>query len=258
MPFFTECQLNVTFHRNMPLFLSTSAAWIVGSVQINKNIKIICLNSVMYDSKRSYSTTLKAKCLENTSFKTKEFGVIDISELKCDKDVHLTENKLSEKYCVKEPSELMGIGFKLETEWIGIFDACIDKNTNVTYFIKYSMNIKMRNQMPKDYAETQLLSFKSEDDLGCRTNGVSKCCFAKKQLLSPEDVLPGLQQIAVYNYRNFITQWSSCGTEVGYSCYYFKVYLKKISILQFFIITFRYSVMIKCIFQRLYHQSFLI
>lgn len=212
----------------------------------------------MYDSKRSYSTTLKAKCLENTSFKTKEFGIIDISELKCDKDVHLTENKLSEKYCVKEPSELMGIGFKLETEWIGIFDACIDKNTNVTYFIKYSMNIKMRNQMPKDYAETQLLSFKSEDDLGCRTNGVSKCCFAKKQLLSPEDVLPGLQQIAVYNYRNFITQWSSCGTEVGYSCYYFKVYLKKISILQFFIITFRYSVMIKCIFQRLYHQSFLI
>ncbi|CAH0719131.1 unnamed protein product, partial [Brenthis ino] len=39
------------------------------------------------------------------------------------------------------------------------------------------------------------------------------CCFTKRQLVSPKDVLPGLSQLATYNYLNVVPHWSTCGTE---------------------------------------------
>lgn len=166
----------------------------------------------MSDGKRTFPSLVVATCLENTTFTTIEYGTIDISLLKCDKEVTLTTKLLNKQYCINEPSELMNVGFKLQTRLIVIFDVCINRTKNITHFIKHAIAKDISNVQRDDL----LLESKSNNNLNCTKNIDNQCCFGKKQLISPEDILPGLQRIAAYSESNFFPQWSSCGTEVGY------------------------------------------
>ncbi|CAH0719141.1 unnamed protein product, partial [Brenthis ino] len=222
------CQMNMTFNRNMPLFLEPNSSWILTDKKtINTEIKIDCLNEYISDGERKFISPLWAKCIGKTIFKT-DFGNIDISKLKCDRPINIKIQGTNER-CIKGNSELVQVGFEVKTSFISVYDVCIDKIKNYPCFIKYALNENMANSIPTElvhYVKSPYMPFIFEDLYDCSNQlksiyaktGVNlsegnKCCFTRKQLVSPKDMLPGIAQIATYTYVNVIPQWSTCGTE---------------------------------------------
>ncbi|CAH0719138.1 unnamed protein product, partial [Brenthis ino] len=212
----------------MPLFLEPNSTWILTDKKtINTEIKIDCVNEYISDGKRKFISPLWAKCIGNSIFKT-DFGNIDISNLKCDGPINIAIKGTNEP-CIKGNSELVQVGFQVKSSFLSVYDVCIDKIKNYPCFIKYALNENMANSTPTElvhYVESSYMPFKFEDLYDCSNQlksiyaktGVNlsegnKCCFTRKQLVSPKDMLPGIAQIATYTYVNVIPQWSTCGTE---------------------------------------------
>ncbi|OWR49308.1 hemicentin-2 [Danaus plexippus plexippus] len=121
--------------------------------------------------------------------------------------------------------------FLLSCPGSSVYDVCLDHEQKIPLFAKQTSNKGIAlNAPPGDYTfvESKYLPFHFGDMYDCDSqlrfisSSIGKsikpvkdveCCFTKRQLINPRDVLPGLSQVAVYSYLNVIPHWSTCGTK---------------------------------------------
>ncbi|XP_013195509.1 hemicentin-1 [Amyelois transitella] len=159
-----------------------------------------------------------AKCIKGSNFLV-EGEEYKFSDLKCSMKI-VPEVKKRGFRCGHANTEIVDVGYRNEDKFMPVYEVCLDKSNNVAIFTKITLRRTLSDIDPK-YSDW----FDSENDVyNCDwlkllanlykwTFGNDTCCFDKRQLVSPKDVMPGLPQLATYSKLNVIPQWSSCNSE---------------------------------------------
>ncbi|XP_045778362.1 hemicentin-1-like [Maniola jurtina] len=232
-----ECTLNIdkSFEMKQPLLLSSedinlpalrSADGLL-KIPAEHSILMFCPNSFINIDGIKYGDHLNGSCVDNSILNINGINV-DFSNIRCnDKIVPLT--KSTGVHCGPGNTELLNIGYDIGSEFVGIYDVCINKDSKLPLYTKFDMYPIIEDTIPNEKIEfvgSKHLPFKFEDMYNCllqrhsilsltgkRLSTDNRCCFAKRQLVNPRDVVPGYQQVATYNYLNVIPKWGTCGTE---------------------------------------------
>ncbi|XP_052744750.1 hemicentin-1 isoform X2 [Bicyclus anynana] len=229
-----ECVLNTNndFKTHQPLLLSPELTSLrsdngILSIQASHNILMICPNTFINIDGIKFGEHLNGTCVDGSIFNING-NPVDITNIRCnDKIVPLTKSTTIR--CGPGNTKLLNIGYSVGFEFIGIYDVCIETRRKRPLYAKHEMHPLAANAVPNeaiDYVESRYLPYKFEDMYNCREqrdNILSltgkrlstnhKCCFAKRQLVNPKDVILGYQQVATYSYLNVIPKWGTCGAE---------------------------------------------
>ncbi|XP_039747746.1 hemicentin-1-like isoform X2 [Pararge aegeria] len=230
-----ECVLNIdnNFKMQQPLLLSTEELpalhGAVGQLRIpaSHSMLMICPNTFINIDGINYGDNLKGSCINGSIFDI-DGRYVDFSDIRCnDKVVPLTKN--TGIACGPGYTELLKIGYNVGVEFMSIYDVCFDKRLKLPLYAKHDINPMAADSVPNesiDYVKNKHLPFEFDDMYNCgqqrdsilfltgkRLSTNNRCCFAKRQLVNPRDVITGYQQVATYNYLNVIPKWGTCGTE---------------------------------------------
>ncbi|XP_034836584.1 hemicentin-2-like [Maniola hyperantus] len=232
-----ECTLNIdrNFEMKQPLLLSSedinlpalrSADGLL-KIPAKHSILMFCPNSFINIDGIKFGDHLNGTCVDNSILNINGINV-DFANIRCnDKIVPLT--KSTGVRCGPGSTELLNIGYDIGFEFVGIYDVCINKHSKLPLYTKFDMYPIIEDTIPNEkieFVRSKHLPFQFEDMYNClrqrnstlsltgkRLSTDNRCCFAKRQLVNPRDVVPGYQQVATYNYLNVIPKWGTCGTE---------------------------------------------
>lgn len=237
--FFAECLLDTgnNFKMQQPLLLSPEdiESLVLRStdgllrIPSSYNVIMVCPNSFITIKGVNFGDHLNGTCIDGSMFKINNEFDVDFSEIRCnDEIVPLTRNTGTN--CGPGKTELLNIGYDVGYEFMGIYDICFDKTHKVPLYAKHEMHPMAADALPTEkieFEESRHLPFIFEDMYNCyqqrrsilsitgkRLSTNNKCCFAKRHLVNPRDVIKGYQQVATYNHLNVIPKWGTCGMEV--------------------------------------------
>lgn len=215
---------------NYPLILSHTHQLITQrSIGLGGKIFIYCPDSLLIYNEERLGSYISAYCINETQFlvNDKEY---DISNIKCKEKIKPKYHKTNTA-CAPGNTELVQVRFEVKSQIFSVFDVCIDKDKYKIHFVRYIMHSGIANTSlaGATFTNNELLPLNFNDIYNCNsqlksiyaTTGekLSKdgnCCFGKRQLVSPMDVLPGVMQETTYTYLNVVPVWSSCGQEVHF------------------------------------------
>nr|XP_034836318.1 hemicentin-1-like [Maniola hyperantus] len=228
-----ECLMNIEndFTARQPILIAgyKKREWPVfkvsgGTLRMRKqkNFKLFCPNSFISYGSSNYGNDLKISCAGDSLF---ELGkrAVKASDITCNQPVFPVARNLSVVKCLGHDTKILHVGFDVDGAPMNVFRVCFNEKTNMTLYAMHSMHKAIAHTIPKHvagYTRGTTLSFEFDEiyDCGNQVNAISpftseKCCFKRRQLVNPMDVLPGISQVATYHYLNVVPQWSSCGTE---------------------------------------------
>ncbi|CAG9571838.1 unnamed protein product [Danaus chrysippus] len=238
-----ECLLRTKYDFNdqQPLLLTLSRDWPEFKtskehvhIPIYKDFLLTCPgSSIIYDG-QTFGQNVKTKCsIEKDKIEIRN-RIIDYDKLKCAEKIKPLAKRTGmscfEQY--RKNTELLQIGFTSRSKFLKVYEVCLDYEQRIPVFAKQILNKGIALNAPSgDYAfvESKFLPFHFGDMYDCDSqlrfisSSIGKsiksdfkdpeCCFTKRHLINPRDVLPGLSQVAVYSYLNVIPHWSTCGTK---------------------------------------------
>lgn len=157
-------------------------------------------------------------------------NIYKFSELKCTEALEPTMKETNET-CLDKNSELIKVGFETLTEFVNVYDICIDKEKRIPLYTE--MNLTSRQ-----YTNKTTIKYKWTKDLSadvnynyiynCNTqrskfrnifrNLPKSCCLTKVQLVDPLNVY-GPMQLTTFNYLNTVPIWNNCNEKVNYKLY---------------------------------------
>ncbi|XP_045453480.1 uncharacterized protein LOC123662721 [Melitaea cinxia] len=223
------CHLPKTndYGENYPLILSHTHQLITQrSIGLGGKIFIYCPDSLLIYNEERLGSYISAYCINETRFlvNDKEY---DISNIKCKEKIKPKYHKTNTA-CAPGNTELVQVRFEVKSQIFSVFDVCIDKDKYKIHFVRYIMHSGIANTSlaGASFTNNELLPLNFNDIYNCNSQLKSiyattgeklskdgKCCFGKRQLVSPMDVLPGVTQETTYTYLNVVPVWSSCGQE---------------------------------------------
>lgn len=234
------------FNDQQPLLLTLSRDWPefrtsneYVHIPIYKYFLLSCPGSSVIYNGETFGQNVKTKCSEQKDKIEIKNRIIDYDKLKCTKKIKPLTKRTGIS-CFEQHgnnTELLQIGFFSRSKFLKVYDVCLDHEQKIPLFAKQTSNKGMAlNAPPGDYTfvESKYLPFHFGDMYDCDSqlrfisSSIGKsikpvkdveCCFTKRQLINPRDVLPGLSQVAVYSYLNVIPHWSTCGTKVSIESY---------------------------------------
>ncbi|XP_061380842.1 hemicentin-1-like isoform X2 [Danaus plexippus] len=237
-----ECLLRTKhdFNDQQPLLLTLSRDWPefrtsneYVHIPIYKYFLLSCPGSSVIYNGETFGQNVKTKCSELKDKIEIKNRIIDYDKLKCTKKMKPLTKRTGIS-CFEQHgnnTELLQIGFFSRSKFLKVYDVCLDHEQKIPLFAKQTSNKGIAlNAPPGDYTfvESKYLPFHFGDMYDCDSqlrfisSSIGKsiksvkdveCCFTKRQLINPRDVLPGLSQVAVYSYLNVIPHWSTCGTK---------------------------------------------
>ncbi|XP_061717385.1 hemicentin-2-like [Cydia pomonella] len=226
-----ECLLDVThFSKNEPLMLTpynkvpnfkTSGVYI--RIPKDETIKLVC---------PSYFNTMYLKemivtCDNEQQFLHKADGRhFAYSDLKC-REMWQPIVKRTGRQCAKRNAEILNIGFETRATFQTVYEVCLDLDSKNPIYTKLDMQPSLANSVTNN--DTVWFNYDSPvdlDDLYDCTNQNAEtsailnkefhrgdgCCFAKRMLVNPMDVAPGLQG-ATYTHLNLAPHWGTCDSK---------------------------------------------
>lgn len=241
--YFVECTLNVEsdFNRKQPFVITYRREWypfkqVDGLITIPRGNTLLlnCPMSHVADKENIFRETVYATCIEKSTFKING-KLVDYKDLYCLKENKPIAKKESNSCSqVAEHTRLVTVGFNVRSIVWGVYYVCVDIDKKVPVFAKHTLSPSFANIIPKDFINTNFsksshLPFEFDFMYDCqnqispfidlRSAIIDSCCYKKRQLINPKDVLPGVPQLATYSYLNVVPHWSTCGTEVSLEIY---------------------------------------
>ncbi|XP_052744751.1 hemicentin-1 [Bicyclus anynana] len=200
-----------------------------GSLQMlkHRNFTFFCPDSYISYKNENYGDRMITYCVGDSMFYL-EGKAVSASEITCNKSiVPLAKN--FNRPCRGSDTTLMAVGFDVGGSFMPVYRVCFDNITKTPLYVEHDIHKSIANMTPKhkaEYTRSSYLTLEYEDIYDCRNQidpissyiGKSlksdeKCCFKRRQLVNPKDVLPGVAQVATYHNLNVVPQWSSCGSE---------------------------------------------
>ncbi|XP_053616354.1 hemicentin-1-like [Plodia interpunctella] len=169
---------------------------------------------------------ISATCIEETKFAVDD-RVYNFEDFKCFSKRQLEISRRGFR-CSHIDSEIVDVGFYIEGKFSPVYEVCVNKRNNMPIFTKVALRRTLSGVAPKnpEWFESTHVPFNFQTMYDCRKQNLEisralnrwfpvddQCCFGKRQLVSPKDVMPGLSQVATYSNLNLIAQWSSCHAE---------------------------------------------
>ncbi|XP_046970806.1 hemicentin-1-like [Vanessa cardui] len=216
-----------SLNKHMPLILSKTQDWIFEkTISMYTQIYIFCPGTYLSYNDERLGTYILATCVDKTLFQMNN-KTYNISDMKCGKEIEATY-KFTNVKCRMGNTELVSVGYSLGTYFLSVYDVCLDKDKFRIHFTKYAIHegVADTDLIGAKFEKSELLPLNFDDMYDCekqissisasigeRFSDSDKCCFGKRQLVNPKDVMPGLVQAATYTYLNVVPVWSSCGLE---------------------------------------------
>ncbi|XP_052744534.1 hemicentin-1 [Bicyclus anynana] len=210
--------------RSWPVFTVSN-----GFLRILKHryFTLFCPESFISHNNENYGNNITTYCVGDSMFQLEGKAVL-ASEITCDKNV-VPLAKNFNQICRGSNTTLIGVGFDVGGSFMSVYSVCFDNFTKTPLFVVHDIHKAIANMTPihkAQYTRGNYLTLEYEDMYDCRNqiNAISsfigkslksdeKCCFMRRQLVNPKDVLPGVAQVATYHYLNVVPQWSTCGSE---------------------------------------------
>lgn len=175
---------------------------------------------------KSYIT---AFCQGDSNFKVNGKPNYKYTDLKCTDNIKLLPRKTG-KPCNSGKGELIKVGYLAFGTFLEAYQVCFDKYSNLAVYTKNVMKHNLAGVAPLNatWQRNDIMSLNIEfsydcdrqidyisKNIGKRFPSKDKCCFTKRQLVNPKDMVSGLAQMATYSRLNVIPHWSSCSTKVN-------------------------------------------
>ncbi|XP_063384780.1 hemicentin-1-like [Cydia fagiglandana] len=226
-----ECLLDVTrFSKNDPLMLTlynkvpdfkTSGVYM--RIPKDEKIKLVC---------PSYFNTMSLREMIVTCEKEQQFlhdasgRYFAYSDLKCRERWQPIVRRTG-RPCAKRNAEILNIGFETRETFQTVYEVCLDQDSKNPIYTKLDMQPSLANSVTNN--DTVWFNYGSPVDLdglydctnqNAETSAILNkefhrgdgCCFAKRMLVNPVDVAPGLQG-ATYTHLNVAPQWGTCDSK---------------------------------------------
>ncbi|CAH2235860.1 jg9865 [Pararge aegeria aegeria] len=212
--------------RQWPIFPTSN-----GTLRMQKlrKFSLLCPESnIIYNGRKHDSNILKTSCVDDSMFEL-EGRAVPASKISCTKPIKPLAKALHSSKCLGHNTVRLYIGFDFEGSFLTVFNVCFDNVTKTPLYVEYGMHKAIANTIPNHvngYTKGRYLRLGFDYIYECRNQmgaissftgktlkSDKKCCFGRRQLVNPRDVLPGISQVATYHYMNVVPQWSTCGTE---------------------------------------------
>lgn len=157
----------------------------------------------------------------------------DFSNMECTENVIHSIERTGES-CFSGNTELLKVIFKVLSYTVEAYEVCLDKDNNRPLYtnMRMSSSVADVDYLGTDWSDDDKIALSLDDAYECNrqinvTSSVlgrwfhrdDGCCFAKRQLVSPKDLLPGIAQKAAYSHLNVVPHWSTCNLEVSGNSY---------------------------------------
>ncbi|XP_022823577.1 hemicentin-2-like isoform X2 [Spodoptera litura] len=228
-----DCLLDIkkSFIGKHPVMFSTSGGWSV--FRITKHHMIIphkgyfymrCPSGFVNPGLSLYSNIIA--CCERDNIVKIGRKPYNFADLQCNKEVtpniEHTENK-----CFGDNTEYVGVGFKSQGYFMEVYRVCFDKVNDVPLFTKHHLSphhtdISSTSQW---FSSSDISAEEFEELYNCRRQlydisialrrrlRSDSCCYGRRQLVNPRDLLPGIPATASFEYKNVVPHWNSCSSK---------------------------------------------
>ncbi|XP_063623127.1 hemicentin-2-like [Cydia splendana] len=148
------------------------------------------------------------------------------SDLKC-RDKWKPIVKRTGRRCAKRKAEILNVGFETGETFETVYEVCFARDSKNPIYTKLDLQPSLANSVTTN--DTVWFHYGSPVDLGgiydcsnqnAETSAILNkefhtgdgCCFAKRMLVNPLDVAPGLQG-ATYTHLNIVPHWGTCNSK---------------------------------------------
>ncbi|XP_047998506.1 hemicentin-2-like [Leguminivora glycinivorella] len=225
-----ECLLDVTyFDKNSPLMLtpynkvpSFKTSGVYMRIPKDETIKLVCPSYFRTTRLREMALT----CENGQQFIHESTGRrYAYSDLKC-REMWQPRVKRTKRQCAKRNAEILNIGFETRETFQTVYEVCLDKKSENPIYTKLNMQPSLANFVTNN--DTAWFNYGSPVDLdglydcasqNAETSAILNkefrsdgCCFAKRMLVNPSDVAPGLQS-ATFTHLNVAPHWGTCNSK---------------------------------------------
>ncbi|XP_014358826.2 hemicentin-1 isoform X2 [Papilio machaon] len=195
---------------------------VIVNIPVGEEIIIYCIKGFEIFP----GTELKATCVQDTMLKIGD-KEIKYNDIKCRKDV-TPITKPTGKRCspTKRDTETIKVGIETDGKFDEVFEICYDKFNSIPIYSTHKINRSLAGVEPTDvnWYDNDLVRYNYDELYDCTNqmyhiNAIRplarglECCFTKRKLVNPQDVSPGVSQIATYSNLNIVPHWSTCGTK---------------------------------------------
>ncbi|XP_063366378.1 hemicentin-2-like [Cydia amplana] len=226
-----ECLLDVTrFSKNDPLMLTlynkvpnfkTSGVYM--RIPKDEKIKLVCPSYFKPMSLREMIVTCEKEQQFLHDLSGRHFAY---SDFKC-REMWQPIAKRTGRRCAKGKAEILNVGFETRATFQTVYEVCLDQDSKNPIYTKLDMQPSLANSVTNN--DTVWFNYGSPVDLDglydcANQNGETSailnkefhrgdgCCFAKRMLVNPMDVAPGLQG-ATYTHLNVAPHWGTCDSK---------------------------------------------
>lgn len=169
-----------------------------------------------------------AFCEGGTKFKINGVSY-DYSNIECtEKMTHFVED--TGDSCFAGNTVMLRVAYRIQSQDLGAYEVCFDAENNVPLYTTVRMHSSVADvdHSESEFANDEVISMDFHDayecdrqinltsaNLGRWFHSDDGCCFAKRMLVSPKDLFPGVPQRAAYSRLNVVPHWSTCNAEVS-------------------------------------------
>ncbi|KAF9410132.1 hypothetical protein HW555_010708 [Spodoptera exigua] len=231
-----DCLLDIkkSFVGKHPIMFSTSSGWSV--FPITDNYMIIPHKSHFY--MRCPSGFVNPELFLNSKIMPycERDDIVKIAgnfykfgDLKCNKEAKPNfEN--TEEQCFGDNTEYVKLGFRPSSSnnyVVEVYRVCFDKVNDVPLFTMHQLS-PHHTDIPSTsqwYSSSDTSTEDFEELYNCRRQlydvsmalgrGLrsASCCFGKRHLVNPRDLLPGIPVTVSFEYKNIVPHWSTCNSK---------------------------------------------
>ncbi|KAH9643687.1 hypothetical protein HF086_001797, partial [Spodoptera exigua] len=231
-----DCLLDIkkSFVGKHPIMFSTSSGWSV--FPITDNYMIIPHKSHFY--MRCPSGFVNPELFLNSNIMPycERDDIVKIAgnfykfgDLKCNKEAKPNfEN--TEEQCFGDNTEYVKLGFRPSSSnnyVVEVYRVCFDKVNDVPLFTMHQLS-PHHTDIPSTspwYSSSDTSTEDFEELYNCRRQlydvsmalgrGLrsASCCFGKRHLVNPRDLLPGIPVTVSFEYKNIVPHWSTCNSK---------------------------------------------
>ncbi|XP_063384363.1 hemicentin-1-like [Cydia fagiglandana] len=147
-------------------------------------------------------------------------------DLKC-RDKWRPIVKRTGRRCAKRKAEILNVGFETGETFETVYEVCLARDSKNPIYTKLDMQPSLANSVTDN--DTVWFNYGSPVDLdslydcsnqNAETSAILNkefhtgdgCCFAKRMLVNPLDVAPGLHD-ATYTHLNVVPHWGTCNSK---------------------------------------------
>ncbi|CAH0663934.1 unnamed protein product [Spodoptera exigua] len=231
-----DCLLDIkkTFTGKHPIMFSTSSGWSV--FPITDNYMIIPHKSHFYmrcpsgfvNPELSLNSNIMPYCERDDIVKIAG-NFYKFGDLKCNKEAKPNFED-TEEQCFGDNTEYVKLGFRPSSNnnyVVEVYRVCFDKVNDVPLFTMHQLS-PHHTDIPSTsqwYSSSDTSTEDFEELYNCRRQlydvsmalgrGLrsASCCFGKRHLVNPRDLLPGIPVTVSFEYKNIVPHWSTCNSK---------------------------------------------